>query len=358
MARIITFLLPSAGIYPVGGYKVVNEYANKFAADNYQVNIIYSATISIRELSVLQRIRGVGSFFYRHIMGYNCKKWFKLHPNVKESLVFSLKQQNIPESDVYIATSWITAEYLAAFQNTSKKKLFYLIQHYEDWGNIDEGRLIKTWKAPLHKIVIAPWLQAIANKLGEEATLIENGFDFDFFKLTIPINERDPYCICMLYHPIKWKGYSDGLKAIEIVKEHFSQLRVNLFGMTKMNSILPDWIRYFQLPNREIHNRIYNEAAIYVGPSHKEGFGLTIGEAMQCGCAVACTNNGGYMVMAQHEKTALISNIGEVEMLSQNIIRLIEDYNLRIRIAEEGNKMIQKFTWDRAYDKFKKLIEG
>jgi glycosyltransferase involved in cell wall biosynthesis len=359
MARTITFLLPFAGVYPVGGFKVVYEYANKLAAENYHVNIIYPATVLFDELPTKLRIRGIIRFLYRYIFGnFTCKKWFSLHTKVKEIWVFSLKQQHISESDVYIATAWVTAEYLAAFQNTSKKKLFYLIQSYEDWGNTDEARLLKTWKAPLHKIVIAPWLKDIAIQLGEEVSLIENGFDFNYFKIVIPIADRNPYCICMMYSKAELKGFDDGMKALEKVKKLYPRLIVNLFGVPNMDSTLPDWIHYFRNPNQITHNGIYNEAAIYVGPSHKEGFGLTVGEAMQSGCAVVCTNNGGYSVMAKHDKTALISPVKDIDALATNIIQFIENQGLRICIAQQGNEFIQQFTWKRSYTKFIEVINN
>lgn len=73
----------------------------------------------------------------------------------------------------------------------------------------------------------------------------------------------------------------------------------------------------------------YNEAAVFVGPSHSEGFCLTPPEAMMCGCAVACTDIGGYTVCCKHDRTALVSPVRNPERLAENIIRLIEDDDLR-----------------------------
>ncbi|MDD6723064.1 MAG: glycosyltransferase, partial [Bacteroidales bacterium] len=61
---------------------------------------------------------------------------------------------------------------------------------------------------------------------------------------------------------------------------------------------LPEWIDYHQRPDDELHLRINNEAAIYIGTSRTEGWGLTVGEAMMCGQAVCCTDNAGFREMA------------------------------------------------------------
>ena len=47
--KIITFLLPGPSKKPVGGYKIVYEYANCLINDNYDVNIVLSATILWKE---------------------------------------------------------------------------------------------------------------------------------------------------------------------------------------------------------------------------------------------------------------------------------------------------------------------
>ena len=44
--------------------------------------------------------------------------------------------------------------------------------------------------------------------------------------------------------------------------------------------------------------------------------------------------------------------------MSLNIIKLIEDNELRIRIAKEGNNYVKQFTWDSAFSKFKDVLEG
>ena len=43
MTKSINFLLPSGSLRPIGGFKVVFEYANRLIADGYNVNIVYPA---------------------------------------------------------------------------------------------------------------------------------------------------------------------------------------------------------------------------------------------------------------------------------------------------------------------------
>lgn len=355
--KSVVFLLPCSASVPVGGFKVVYEYANRLAGDGFLVHLVYAAQLFPEEQSFIYRCRRWHYYCQlKRTKAYLPDRWFSVNEQVKQKWVYSLAQQNIPIADCYIATSWETAEYLINYKGIDVSNKYYFIQHYEKWSCPDEKRLLGTWKAPLHKIVIAPWLKDIATSLQESVDVVENGFDFDMFDITIEIRERDPMRVVMLYHELEWKGFRDAFEALKIVKKKYPTLTVNLFGVYEKPADLPDWYIYYQMPDKGTLNRLYNEAAIYVGASHAEGWGLTIGEAMQCGCAVACTDNGGYMVMAHHQETALVSPVKDVESLADNIIRLIEDPDLRCRLAVNGNVNIKQYTWGRSYEQLKRIL--
>ena len=149
----------------------------------------------------------------------------------------------------------------------------------------------------------------------------------------------------------------EGIEALEFVKKEIPQLKANLFGIPQKPKNLPTWISYYQHPDKKALNTIYNEGAIFLGCSNVEGWGLPIGEAMICGAAVACTDNKGYLEMAKDGETALVSPIKDSKALAENIIRLINDDELRQRIATNGNRFIQRFSWDESYAKLKERLE-
>lgn len=57
--KSIVFLLPCSASKPVGGFKVVYEYANRLVRDGINVHIVYSSVLFPRELSVVKRILSV-----------------------------------------------------------------------------------------------------------------------------------------------------------------------------------------------------------------------------------------------------------------------------------------------------------
>lgn len=350
----ITFLLPISGRFPAGGLKVVYEYANRFASDGYKVRIVYSSSVFFSSKTLKGKCKSILRYFYYRIGGYKCCKWFNLNKNISEILAPSLNYKHVPRSDYYIATSVETAYYVNDYKINSDNKL-YLIQDYENWNRSDDF-VKKSYLFGLKNIVISNWLKKIVVNTGGECTLIPNGFDFNYFKKYIPIDERDSLTISMLYHKDMRKGCKYGIEALKIVKGEYPNLKATLFGVPERPKDLPSWIRYYQQPTQHEHNEIYNKSAIFLAPSIVEGWGLTVGEAMICGAAVVCSDAQGFMEMVTNGITGLVSKTRDAISLANNIIRLIEDINLRINIAEAGERSIHNYNWENSYDKFKNLI--
>ena len=55
-------------------------------------------------------------------------------------------------------------------------------------------------------------------------------------------------------------------------------------------------------------------------------------------------------------KTALLSPAKDPGALAANLLRLLEDRELRIQLAHRGQQHIQQFTWDRAISAFESVL--
>lgn len=209
----------------------------------------------------------------------------------------------------------------------------------------------------MNKIVISSWLKDIlVQEEHVKCDIVPNGFDMSEYYLTLPIKFKNKYVISMLNHYGKRKGCSISFSALNIVKQRYPQLEVNIFGTPARPASLPEWYHYYQSPSKEEHLRINNESAIYIAASVDEGWGLTIGEAMLCGQAVACTDNRGFREMAQDGITALLSPVNDAEALANNIISLIEDDEKRYEIANNGMEFIKTLSIDNSYRLFKTAL--
>ena len=355
--RNISFLLFDACTSPGGGYKIIFEHANRLVAQGYIVNIICPASINWSEGSLYYKAKCIYGYFlrkYKKSLGYDCHNWFNIDKRVKFYWTYSLNYRHVPKSDVYIATEVRTSTYLNSYPVDNSSK-FYFIQDFENWF-VSEEYVRNTYHYKMNKIVITNWLKNIIEEEGESCTIIPNGFNFEEFKLTNPVESRDRYTLSMLYHLQVRKDCNTAIKAIEIVKQRYPQLKVLTFGSCP-NPGLPEWFVYYQKPSSNDHLMINNNASIYVGSSKVEGFGLTIGEAMLCGEAVACTDNLGYREMAKQGATALLSPIQNPQALADNIITLIENDELRCKLAYNGLAFIKEnFDWGKSSTLFRQVL--
>ena len=265
----------------------------------------------------------------------------------------TLREANIPDGDVIVATGWPTAEYTAGY-SASKGRKYYLVQHYETWWG-PEARVRATWQLPLHKIVIARWLEKIANDLGETATYIPNGLDFKAFGYDVPFSNRGRH-VAMLFHKYEWKGSADGLKALQIAHQDVPGLTATLFGVSRRPTGLPSWISYFQNPPQPRLRQLYNEAAVFVSPSWTEGWGLTASEAMMSGAALVCTNISGHREYAVDGRNAVLVPARAPEALAAALVQILMDNALRQSLAATALADISRFTWKASVDAFEATL--
>lgn len=354
--KSIAFLLPKEKPYAVGGYKVVLEYANRLAADGFNVFLVYSSSLFWEQQSLITKLKVIAYHFKMKWQKHTrTEQWFYVDSRIKQMRVLTLNERFVVKADCYVATAVQTARYLHKFSIPNDRKI-YLIQDFENFSCSDE-EVYETYKYGFTNIVISKWLEQKVRDSGANSVLIPNGFDFNYFNLTIPYDKRNPYNIAFMYH-VEWrKGCDVAMKAFDIVKKEFPLLRIQTFSAYERPQQLPDWYDYIYMPNRDQLNRIYNESAIYVGASNIEGWGLTVGEAMICGCAVVCTDNKGYLEMA-NDNNAMIVPVGNSELMAEAIIRLIRNDDLRIRIATNGNQSIQEFHWENSFRRFREVLHS
>ena len=356
----ITFILPRYDRKPVGGFKLVYEYANQLVARGHEVRVVHPfllANLSTHPLGKLRlRLKGKAAQL-RYSISRPEEHWHPMDSRVEMLYVPEPTASHVPDGDAVVAGFYATLEYAMKYPQEKGKK-FYLLTAYETWAG-SRTRVHATWQAPLEKIVISQWLYEQGLKLGvpaDEMTHIPCGINHAKYRIIHPIENRPPR-IAMLYHPLPLKGAEDGIRALELARGEFNALQAVLFGVFPRPSGLPSWIEYHcNPPQEELIGSIYNGSSIYLCPSWAEGFGFPPAEAMACGCALSLTDSGGVRDFAENEVTALLSPPKDPEALAENILRLLEDDELRISLAKTGHERIQEFTWERSTNLLEQLM--
>ncbi|MES3019830.1 MAG: glycosyltransferase family 4 protein [Bacteroidota bacterium] len=339
----ISIILPFVATKPIGGIKIMYQYANELAKRGHSITI-YHAVTKFERTSLLP------SYFKKLIFKLRRVErptWFPLHPSIVSKIITRVNKRNVDDADIIFSTWWGIA-YLVDKLASSKGKKFNLIQGYEIWkGNVDLVHKSYALKS-LHQIVIAKYLmELVASFTGKQPLYLPNAIDTEKFAIRIPPQQRNPASICMLYSEDPIKGSSFGLEALIKAKEKTPELKVELFSIYKNPGNLPDWITFHYKPNDLAE--VYNANAMFVSPSLTEGWALPPAEAMACGCAVICTNIGGHQDYAFDGETSLLVKPEDSDDITSKILTLIQDARLRDKLANSGNSYLKKnFSWDRS----------
>ncbi len=155
----------------------------------------------------------------------------------------------------------------------------------------------------------------------------------------------------MLFSTSSIKGSAEGIAALEIAKKKYLDLKAVFFSTHRRTSSVPDWVEYYRTPPQEfIINEIYNKSQILLAPSWTEGYGFPPAEAACCGCALVATDIGGFREYIQNGVTGLLSPPKESERLAENLCLLLENDDLRRRLAKAANKFVTQFNWEQSTD--------
>jgi glycosyltransferase involved in cell wall biosynthesis len=349
----ITFLTPGYIWGPSGGIRVVYEYANRLVARGHEVAVVHPrklkypppAADSSANVWLREKVRNFRTLL-RPIPIIN---WQPIDNRVDMQFVPSSGSRHLPDSDVIFATGWTTVQSVLELP-PSKGEKCYMIQGYESY-HAPKELVDATWRAPLHKMVIAKWLVNLGKELGgSDVSYIPNAIDHTRYRLTQPIEGRARR-ICMLFSTTQIKGSADGLEALRIVREKYPDLKVTLFGVSRPQDSIPRWAEYHRDPAQEfLINEIYNKSSIYVAPSWTEGSPLPPVEAACCGCAVVATNIGGYTEHIENGVTGLLSPVKDPVALAENICLLLGNEEMRVRLAKTCKQVVSQLNWERSVD--------
>lgn len=137
------------------------------------------------------------------------------------------------------------------------------------------------------------------------------------------------------------KGMLDLAAAFDVIAKHHPDVALLLVGaeedipFSRMQEICHaerDRLHYVSFtPTPE---RYMTAADIFCLPSYREGFGMTIIEAAACGVPAVASRIYGITDAVEDGKTGLLFPAGDVTVLTQALLKLIMDMDLRQQVGE------------------------
>ncbi len=187
------------------------------------------------------------------------------------------------------------------------------------------------------------------SNLHEKVRTLYSGIDLSVFK-PLPSVEKQ--------WDLAFMGRLEAMKSVDLFPEMLSLLKPK-FPMLKMmmtgEGSLKNWlfkefeernvssmVEYHGVAETEVVPLLINKSRIFLYPSRKEPFGLSIVEAMACGVPVITTNVFGPREIVRHNFDGIAVPPDDAEGLAKAVESLLSDDELRKRIAQNALKSAQK----------------
>lgn len=348
----VCFVLPKFTRQPIGGYKIVFEYANRLQQLGYELNIVFINDEALSQYRIPQSIKKIVA----NLITYIEPRWFPLDSKIKKiSNLDNHFLEKIGDIDACVATGIQTVEFVQ--NNFGNAQKLYLIQGYENW-EVTEEYLWSTYGCGFKNIVVSNWLKKIVDQHAlEPSVLIKNPIDTSIYKCKVAHNERKKHTIGLLYHTAEIKGVKYALQALKQLRLLYDDLEVYMFGMFPEPENLPSWFYYKRGASQQETVEIYNKVQIFLCATIEEGYGLTGLEAMACGACLVSTAYKGVKEYAIDNYNALLSPIKDVNALVKNVELLFENEEKMERLSQNGVESVKKFSWDIAMNKWVDLLD-
>jgi len=190
---------------------------------------------------------------------------------------------------------------------------------------------------------------------------IPNGVDLDLFSDAIPYPHEQPY-ILVVGRLIPTKGVDLVIRAFAQLPPEFDHVSLFIAGNGPLHHELQRLAINLGLKNRmhflgsvsheTIPSLIAGCEALVLG-SRSEAFGIVLLEAMAAAKPVVATAVGGIPELVAEGRNGLLVPPEDPKALSDAMVRLLADADLRQAMGQEGQRLVQShYTWNKQGERF------
>ncbi|MDU0203585.1 glycosyltransferase [Paenibacillus sp. MAH-36] len=282
---------------------------------------------------------------------------------------YMILEKDYPEADVIVSNFYTIVPGAHQASLNGKGVHVRLSLCYEPAFLPENHISFPTYHISKHTVVLSNWQkQLITLNHGHQAHIVPVGVGNAFRNHHIRDTQTQLQISAIMRRPeggYSWHREQDYLiNQLEIVQAKYPQVRINLMTPPEEFHSSPllqaikanhPTFRYLTPGHDGAMAYHYNETDIFVNSSTYDSASLPGLEAMRCGAALVTTYNGGNMDYCRHEQNGLMSYRYE-NRLAADVGRLIEDADLRRRLAAAGEIEASKWTWERSVDAFERVL--
>jgi glycosyltransferase involved in cell wall biosynthesis len=189
----------------------------------------------------------------------------------------------------------------------------------------------------------------------EMTAVVGPGLDSDFLALGEPgVNARENR-VAFTGSWTPRKGTDHLVAAMKRLLAERPELILDIYGAQCPEGVILEAFPPELRRQVAVHRTVTNEelvsgltrARVFFFPSQYEGYGMAVAEAIRCGCAVVATPTG-FAADLENEREAILCGFDDVDAMVTAIARLLDDEELRRRIASQAWMRTQGMTWEAA----------
>jgi glycosyltransferase involved in cell wall biosynthesis len=200
-------------------------------------------------------------------------------------------------------------------------------------------------------VVPSGYLVDVFREFGLTAVVVPNLVDLSQFRY----RERKPvrpHLVCTRgFH--EYYSIDKVVAAFADVKKEYSDARLDLVGggplEAEVRRLVAErkiaGVNFAGVASRTEIGKYYDAADIFINASWLDNMPVSVIEAFGAGTPVVTTSPESMTYLVEHERTGLLSPVGNEEALAANVIRLLRDPELAARLAENAYEESRKYTW-------------
>jgi glycosyltransferase involved in cell wall biosynthesis len=228
--------------------------------------------------------------------------------------------------------------------------------HYHSGEARDHLRRFRSARPILRKadVLVVPsgYLVDVFREFGLQAQVAPNIVDLSQFAYRTRRPLR-PHLVCSRgFHP--YYCIDDVVRAFAEIQRAFPNARLDLLGqgptqehiVQMIDKLGVSGVRVCGVASREEIGRFYDQADIFINASKLDNMPVSVLEAFASGTPVVTTAPEGIDYIVEHERTGLLSKVGDAHELAQNVIRLLRDPELASRLSANAFEETRRYRWD------------
>lgn len=193
--------------------------------------------------------------------------------------------------------------------------------------------------------------------------VIPNGVDFSKIPKNIEKTKNRVVCVARL----SWeKGIDYLVKAWKEVINQIPEAKLVLIGDGNKRKEIEQLIKDLELKDSISLKGAFShedtlleisKSEVFVCPSLAEGLGIVFIESQACHVPVIGTKVGGIPDIISNNENGLLIEPKNSKQITDGIIKLLNDENLRNRFIENANKSVLKYDWEKIIKQISNLYK-